>query len=74
MERRIGDLPAKRQILLYAAITAIYGAAIAWFAFLLVTLRQALELADPWSVVWAFGLVTIVLVVAYRASGLHRPY
>lgn len=70
MKLRIGDLPAKRQILLYAAIVAIYGAGIFWFAFSLVTLRKAFEFTDPWAAIQAFGIASAILFVPLAALTL----
>jgi hypothetical protein len=60
--------------LLYGLMAVISGTAIAYIAFIQVTLTKAFEMADPWDTVKVFAIVTGLLVIAYRAMGLHRPF
>lgn len=54
-------------------VTVFAGAVgIAYLAFIEVTLRRVFATVDGWEAVGAFLVVTLALVVAGRALGLHE--
>jgi hypothetical protein len=69
---RFRALPTPKKLLVYASAACIIAAVIAWLALIQVTLSKAFQAASPWETAGIFVVVTLTLVVFYRACGLHR--
>ena len=66
------DLGFKAKVYVLSVTTIGFFAITAWLAFLAVTLRRVVDALPPWEAVGAFLVVTLALVVAARATGLHE--
>lgn len=69
---RFRAMPWSRKLLVYAASALAFGVGIAYITIITVTLRKAFELSAPWETVEVFLIVSIVLVILWRALGLHE--
>jgi hypothetical protein len=69
MQFRDAPLVTRLQFVGLAAI--VYGVAIAYFTFWIVTLRKTVELSEPWDVVQAFAVTSAALAVPLALSLLH---
>lgn len=66
------SLSVRSKLLVVAATATALLVAIAYVAFVEVTLRRTFALASPWETVGAFLVVTAGLAVLARAMGLHE--
>jgi hypothetical protein len=69
---RLRDLPFRKQAYVYVTAVIAAGVGIAYFSFILVTLRKTFQAATAWETVAAFLTVTLALLILGRALRLHE--
>ena len=70
--RSFRDLGLRAKVYVLGATVMAAAIGIAYLAFIEVTLRRVFATVEGWEAVGAFLVVTLALVAAARAMGLHE--